>query len=224
MCFSAGASFTGAAIISAVGLATVSKAESPSQKIFASIPLIFGLQQFSEGIIWVILRSGGHESLQKAALLIFLISALMIWPVFLPFSVRSIEQEPQKRKLLLAFLIAGAIVAAYYAACLVIFKTTPIIESHHIKYSGDFPKSLEIPVFLLYLLVTITPLFISSIKRTNIMGIIIFFSVVVSAIFYKEYLTSVWCFFAALISVIIYWITIGEKEKEADGVLFNPSF
>jgi Family of unknown function (DUF6629) len=224
MCFSAGASFTGAVIISTVGVATVFRAETSSLKIFASIPLIFGIQQFSEGIIWVTLRSGGHESFQKAALIIYLISALMFWPVFLPFAMRSIEQEPQKRKLLMLFLIAGSIVAAYYAVCLLIFRTNPVIENHHIKYSGDFPKPLEIPVFLLYLLVTITPLFISSLKRTNIMGIIIFLSVVVSAIFYKEYLTSVWCFFAALISVVIFWIISGEKEKEADDVLFNPSY
>jgi hypothetical protein len=138
--------------------------------------------------------------------------------------VRSIEQVPRKRKILVLFIITGAVVAAYYAVCMVVFRTTPLIEDHHIKYSGNYPKSLANPVFLFYVISTITPLFISSIKRTNIMGILVLISVVISAIFYKEYLTSVWCFFAALISVVVYWITVGEKEPGTDGALLNPSF
>ena len=117
-----------------------------------------------------------------------------------------IEPGLKKKKILRIFLLAGSLVAAYYAVCLICFKTAPVIESHHIRYTGDFPKPMVIPVFLLYLVVTITPLFISGVKNTSLMGVIIFLSVVVSAIFYKEYLTSVWCFFASLISVVIYFI------------------
>jgi hypothetical protein len=43
----------------------------------------------------------------------------------------------------------------------------------------------------------LTPLFISSIKRTHFIGILMFLSCLVTALFYKQYLTSVWCFFAA---------------------------
>jgi len=40
MCFSAGASFTAGAVISAIGVATVIKVRKPSQKLFAVIPFI----------------------------------------------------------------------------------------------------------------------------------------------------------------------------------------
>jgi hypothetical protein len=42
--------------------------------------------------------------------------------------------------------------------------------------------------------------------------VLILFSVIVSGLFFKVYLTSVWCFFAALISVVIYWILNGENK------------
>ena len=62
------------------------------------------------------------------------------------------------------------------------------------------------PAFGVYLIVTITPFFISGIKRTRLMGILMFLSCLVTAIFFTQYLTSVWCFFAALLSGVVYWI------------------
>jgi len=44
MCFSPEASFAGGVIISAIGIATVKKVHKPSQIIFATIPLFFGIQ------------------------------------------------------------------------------------------------------------------------------------------------------------------------------------
>ena len=50
MCFSTEASFIGGAIIVAIGVATIRKVHKPSQVVFASIPLFFGLQQIAEGL------------------------------------------------------------------------------------------------------------------------------------------------------------------------------
>jgi hypothetical protein len=75
MCFSAEASFAGGAVITAVGVATVVKSRQPEQKLFSTIPLLFGLQQFAEGALWITLKSGGYDRLQDAATYIFLITA-----------------------------------------------------------------------------------------------------------------------------------------------------
>ena len=45
------------------------------------------------------------------------------------------------------------------------------------------------------------------------MGILMFFSCVVTAIFFTQFLTSVWCFFAALISGVIFWILRDSKRQ-----------
>jgi hypothetical protein len=39
-----------------------------------------------------------------------------------------------------------------------------------------------------------------------------FLSCLVTAIFFTQYLTSVWCFFAALISGVIFWILHSSKS------------
>jgi len=47
MCFSAGASFIGGVVISAVGVATARKVRKPTQRLFMGIPFLFGFQQFA---------------------------------------------------------------------------------------------------------------------------------------------------------------------------------
>jgi hypothetical protein len=106
MCFSAEASFAGGAIISAIGIFTVRKIHKPSQILFASIPLFFGLQQFAEGLLWFTLRSPGDLELQKISTYIFLLMALVFWPVIIPTSMLFMEMLEKKRKTLKIFLSA----------------------------------------------------------------------------------------------------------------------
>ena len=211
MCFSAGASFAGGVIISAVGVATVRKVRKPTQRLFAGIPLLFGFQQFAEGVLWVTLRSGGHDWLQNAATYIFLITALVIWPVMIPLSIWFIEEVKKRKKILAGLIVTGGILSLFYAFCLISYDVTPQINGFHIQYVDEFPRTLVDIAFLFYLASTVAPLFVSSVRRMWLVGILMTVSFLVTRIFFAQYLTSVWCFFAALISVVIYWI-ISESQ------------
>jgi hypothetical protein len=45
------------------------------------------------------------------------------------------------------------------------------------------------------------------------LGILMFFSCLITAIFFRQFLTSVWCFFAALISGVIFWILHDSRKR-----------
>jgi hypothetical protein len=212
MCFSAEASFAGGVVISTLGILTVRKVHKPSQIIFASIPLFFGFQQINEGLLWLTIPLPEYELLQRIAMYIFQITALIIWPVMIPFSVLHMEQSVKRKKLLYALLAAGALLSLYYLYCLLFYTAVPSIDGFHIRYNNDFPLILQLPSFILYLVVTIVPLFVSSIRKTHLLGILMSLSCLVTGIFFTQYLTSVWCFFAALISGVIYWI-LNESHK-----------
>jgi len=62
-------------------------------------------------------------------------------------------------------------------------NVTPQIRGYHVQYNTDFPVTLTMIAFLFYLAVTITPLFVSSIKRTHLLAILMTFSCLVTAIF-----------------------------------------
>lgn len=212
MCFSAEASFAGGVIISAIGIATVREIHKPSQLVFASIPLFFGLQQIIEGTLWLTIPSPDFIGLQKISTYIFLIMADFLWPTMIPLAVLLMEENKKRKKILRLLFVLGLSLSLYYAWCLVFFNVTPQIVGYHILYNVDFPKSLEMPAFIIYLIVAITPLFVSSIQRTHLLGILMFLSCLVTAIFFTQYLTSVWCFFAALISGVIFWILRDAKK------------
>jgi hypothetical protein len=206
MCFSPGASFAGGVIISAIGIVTVRKVHKPSQILFASIPLFFGVQQIAEGFLWLTLPLSEYESIQKLFSYTFLIMAQVIWPSMIPLSVLLMEESPRKKKILTALLAVGGILSLYYGYCLISYNVAPQIAGFHIQYNSDFPDNLALVAFIFYLVATICPLFVSSIKRTHLMGILMSLSCLVTAIFFTQFLTSVWCFFAALLSGVVYWI------------------
>lgn len=213
MCFSPEASFAGGAIISAIGVVTLTKVHKPSQIIFASIPLFFGVQQIAEGFLWLAILNPEYLFLKNFCTQFFLIMAEFLWPTMIPLAILFMEENKKKRKILWAFLSLGMLLSFYYLYCIVFLDVFPIIDGFHIKYVNNFPKPLGHYAFAGYLIVTITPLFISSVKRTKILGILMFLSCLVTGIFFTQYLLSVWCFFAALISGVIFWILRDSKRK-----------
>jgi hypothetical protein len=213
MCFSPEASFAGGIILSTIGVATVMKVHKPSQLIFASIPLFFGIQQFAEGFLWLTLPFPEYVHIQKIFTYMFLIMAEVLWPMIIPFSVLYMEKNNNKKRILRIFLGLGILLSTSYACCLWLFNVNPQIMDYHIKYFSDFPKPLALVAFIIYLIVTITPLFVSSVKKTHLLGVLMFLSCLVTAIFFTQYLTSVWCFFAAIISGVIFWILRDSKRE-----------
>jgi hypothetical protein len=206
MCFSPEASFAGGVIISSIGVATVKKVHAPSQILFASIPLFFGVQQIAEGFLWLSIPRPEYFLVQHICTYLFLLMARVIWPMMIPLSTLLMEKDNKKKIYLRILLGMGLSVSLYYVYCLFFLNVTPYISGHHIQYISDFPESLATAVFIIYFIASITPLFISSVNRTKLLGILMFASGVATIIFFTEYLTSVWCFFAAIISVVIFWI------------------
>jgi len=211
MCFSAAASFAGGVVISAVGVATVRKARKPTQRLFAGMPLLFGLQQLAEGVLWVTLRSSGHGWLQDAATYVFLVAALVIWPVMIPLSMWFMEEAKKRRKILAGLTVTGGALSLLYAFCLISYDVAPQISGFHMQYVDEFPKTLVTVASFFYPVSTVAPLFVSSVRRMWLLGILITVSYLVTGVFFAQYLTSVWCFFAALASVVVYWILSESK-------------
>jgi len=84
-------------------------------------------------------------------------------------------------------------------------------------YSIKFPLPLADAALYCYLTATLPPLFVSSVRRMPLLGSVMMLSYAGAIFFYKEHLISVWCFFAALASVIIWWIVVDRKVLDRRG-------
>ena len=212
MCFSPEASFTGGVLIFSIGIVTVKSVHKPNQLVFAIIPLFFGIQQITEGFLWLSLQNPDFPNIQKLTSTFFLILAEVLWPMVIPISVLLMEKNKSKKRILRIFLIMGILLSAYYAYCLLNFNVNPQIVDYHIQYNNDFPVAFRNVAFAVYLIATIAPLFVSSVKKMHFLGGLMFLSCFISTLFFMQYLTSVWCFFAAFISVAIFWILKNSKK------------
>jgi hypothetical protein len=217
MCFSAGASFSAGVVLTVIGVASIKKAQHPSQVLFASIPLIFGIQQFAEGVLWLTLPEGDYVNIQKSATYIYLLFAQIVWPIWTPIAILLLEKNATRKIIQKGFVVTGVLVGAYLAYCLVMFHVEAKIEGKHILYIQDYPTYFKNFGIVFYGLATIAPSFFSHIKRMWILGTTILISYIITTIFYEHYILSVWCFFSSIISLSIYAIMMeisNTKQKE----------
>lgn len=212
MCFSASASFGAGIVLSAIGIVSIRKAETRSQIAFASIPLIFAFQQITEGFLWLALSNSEFASLRQPTTYIFLFFAQVVWPFWVPFAISKLEKVQIRKQIEKALTLLGAIVSLYLAYCLISFHVEAKIIGMHISYEQDYPTSLGKYSGLLYIIATILPPFFSTIKGMWALGSSIFISYIITTIFYTDYIVSVWCFFASIISIVILAILVGIKK------------
>jgi hypothetical protein len=201
MCFSATASFTASATLLICSLFTLHRAQR-SQQMIAAIPLLFALQQGCEGFIWQGFMAGTYPSI---AVMCYLIFVYIVWPLWVPLSLRSIATPSEVQALRFPLLI-GCIIGIVSAAILLTYPITAIIEHHHIRYSAPLPSWLDVLGTFLYLIATLAPFFMVKQWYAACMGIVLSLSYIVTILFFHHYLLSVWCFFATTISAIIFFI------------------
>lgn len=221
MCFSAAASFIGGGIIATIGSAAILKNREPSKRLFATIPMVFGIQQISEGFVWLALQSPGHDLVLRTATYIFLTLALVVWPTMTPLSVLLMERSQKRRRALYILVAVGIIGSLSYGIGLLTLGVTAQIGSYHILYIIDCPQQLKSAALIVYIIATILPPFVSSVKRMYVFGILVVLAYLVAWISFRGDFISVWCFFAALASVVIFGIAIdngGQNDRSYQSV------
>lgn len=214
MCFSANASFIAATVLTISGTIAISQVKKPSHLLFALIPLFFGIQQFCEGFLWLSLSNPVFFEWHTPAKYTFLIFAQVIWPCWIPLSFLLIERSPVRRKIIRYFFFGGIVVSLLLAYRLVAYTAVADIDGCHIAYHIASPRIILIVTGILYAGAIVVAPFFSSWKRARLLATVNLISLIATEVFFKMYFVSVWCFFAAVQSVIIILILMEIKRKK----------
>ncbi len=201
MCFSATASFTAGTILTGIGIATLSRVETRSERPFALIPLLFGLQQLTEGIVWLTLH---HDAPLIKQVTTYLYSGFshVLWPIYMPFAVGILEAVPWRKRAMFAFGIAGVTVGLYLLYSLVTIPVVAEVIGGNIVYAS--PHFYKVPVMVLYLAATCVSCFFSSHRFVRLFGVLALVSFITAYLVHRSAMVSIWCFFAAILSLLIY--------------------
>jgi hypothetical protein len=212
MCFSAAGSFGVSVVLTGVGIASVARNSSGLHRMFAAIPLIFAAQQAAEGEVWLTIAGPPEALLHRVAVTAFLGLALVIWPIWVPCALRLMERNAARRRALTVICWFGCCVSVCAALLLTRWQPVAYVAGHSIRYdypgSSDTPRDILLP--LAYLTATIVPLFVSTAKLARTLGVTLIVSLVATIIVQRDALTSVWCFFAAILSGVVF-VAVGRE-------------
>ncbi len=212
MCFSATASFSAGVLLLGMGTLTLRSAMAAKQRRalpFAAIPLLFAVQQLIEGVIW--LTFSAHAPLLNSVLTqVYSFFSHVLWPVYVPLAVLLLEPAGWRRQTLIAFVAAGVAVAAYLLVVLVAFPVVSRPTGQHIDYVS--PHFFAALTMTLYLLSTAVSPLLSTHRMVLVFGALALLSFGAAYAFYATWFISVWCFFAALLSAVIY-LHFGVRER-----------
>lgn len=215
MCFSATASFATAAVTAAIGAVALGRVRDRHDIPLVVVPFGFAAQQAVEGTLWLLLDRGIGDGPAVAALsLAFLLFAEVLWPAFIPLAVLLDEPDPRRRLSLRALAASGAALALYLLAALL--QTTTGVAVHGANLRYDFTGGGAPWVYLPYVVVTCGPLLLSSHRIVRLAGGVTLLAFAVSFYAYYQALVSVWCFFAAVISTLVY-AHIRVRAADAEG-------
>ena len=198
MCFSAPASFIVGGTLVALATLTIAKSNKRSELPFACIPLLFGLQQSIEGVVWLTLT---RPALNPFFAHLYLFFSHVLWPVFIPLAVLSLERNAVRRRWLYALLAVGVGVGVYLSVVIATNPVTCLIVNHNLDYELANPADMLSAFF--YLVATIVSCSISSHKLVRIFGFVLMVLAAFAEQFSRITFVSLWCFTAAILSLII---------------------
>ena len=201
MCFSATASFSAGALLLGIGVLTLRLASRPREWPIAAIPLLFAVQQLSEGVIWLTFSREAPQ-LNSVMTHVYSFFSHVLWPAYVPLAVWLIEPPGRRRQVLAVFAAAGFAVAAYLLYILVAFPVVSKPTGQHVEY--DSPHFYAALTMTLYLLSTTTSPLFSTHRVVKAFGALALLAFGAAYYFYAQWFISVWCLFAALLSAVIY--------------------
>jgi len=210
MCFSAPGSFIlGTALIGS-GAYSIRNVKKREYLPLAITPILFGIQQLMEGGVWLALAAQSII-LTRIFALGFVFFAFFLWPAWAPFFSRSIEPVSWRKRMFNYFMWAGIVFGAFFYILHIFYCNTlnPQVINHSISYDSQVTilvRSYQWELYLIYFVIVAGPLLLSSLPRIRIFGLLTMIGVAVTVLFFFYAFSSVWCFFAAIISFYIIWI------------------
>jgi hypothetical protein len=212
MCFSATANFVGSGVLGGVGVVTLTQVKHRRELLFASLPVLFAVHQFTEGFVW--LGLDGYLSQQTAHDMgaAFVLYAQGLLPFLVPLSVMLFEQTRARRRAMMPFVVLGGLLTLYMLWGLTAYPLAVSVEHNSIVYVNWATNMTWVAV--LYVVAVCGSLFFSKVKAMVWFGAANLVILLVTMAVKRYAFTSVWCAYAAVASVIIlayFWKSAGVR-------------
>lgn len=202
------ASVAAGTTLSVAGVGAVKLARRRAELPLALLPLLFGAQQLIEGAVWWSLDHP-RAGLNAAATFAYLLFARVLWPVFVPLSILSLEPVRRRRNGMVVLVALGVGVSLDGAVAVLRGPSTSHVAGDSIAYA--MPSLLVIAA---YLVATCGAALLSSHVPLRLMGAAAFGLALLTLWLYAAVFVSVWCFFSAILTVMIV-VYLGSRHRSS---------
>jgi len=171
--------------------------------LFASLPVLFAVHQFTEGFVWLGLDHMASATVLRNAGAAYILYAQGLLPFLMPLSVMLLEPTAARRKRMMGFLALGTVLALYILWGLIAYPVDISVQSNSIVYLNAISTTTLVAV--LYVGATCGALFFSGFRALVVLAWLNLVGLLVVMEIRRYAFTSVWCAYAAAVSAIIYF-------------------
>ncbi len=213
MCFSSSMSYATATILVITSFYTLRQGRHRQAPLLmlALVPLFFGIQQGFEGLVWQTLNDGRADKAVPYAL-VFHFFSHFLWMWWFPLCSYLAEYRSVRKKLFAAHTIVGITIGGLVYTQLLLHPEWLVVgvKYYSITYDISVPPSdfidIPIPASAIYSFIILVPLLLSSHRHLRVFGVLVTASMILASLVYGYALVSVWCFFAAVLSLYLAYI------------------
>lgn len=215
MCFSASMDLTAGMFVTGLGVDALSHVTRREQKPLAVLPLLFGVHQLVEAVVWWHVDGRASASASAVAVFVYLLIALGIVPLLVPYALVRLRLTGPAVGWIC--LVAGAL-----AVCLDMWgmgkgPMTAHDAGHHLAYDLTVPYSqIGLP---LYVIATCLPLILGRSNLLRLFGWMNLAVVATLAALAQDGVISLWCVWAAITSFLI----CVYLRRQAHGIAEAPA-
>jgi hypothetical protein len=198
MCFSPTGDLVGGSVVLAIGVdACLHVRGRPEYLAIAALPVVLGLHQIDETFVWWWLQGHVSTGVGHVAMWIYLLFALVVLPTLVPAMFLLVEPK-YRRWRTVPFLALGVLVSAVLLEAMLAGHPSATLGTYHLAYSVGLRHGILI--IGLYIVATCGPLLVSGFRAVVWFGVANLVAVIVLALLCASGFTSLWCFYAALLS------------------------
>ncbi|HWD56344.1 MAG TPA: DUF6629 family protein [Acidimicrobiales bacterium] len=202
MCFSPEGDLVGGIVVTAIGVDAYKHLHGRSNHLlFATVPLVLGIHQLDESLVWWGLEGPVPHSIERVAMWIYLLIAMVVVPILVPLSIWKLQPTSRRRRIVAPFVTLGIGVATVLLITMLHGPVTVRLGAYHLAYSIGLQNGILIVG--LYVLATCGALLCSGYRDIVIFGVANLVAVIVLARLTADGFTSLWCFYAAIASGFI---------------------
>jgi len=212
VCFSPEASFIAAGALAPAGVVALRSVQRRDELILGTLPLLFAGHQAVEGLVWLGLDGHLSHRLLDVAIRVYLMFAQVVLPSLVPVGVLVFERDPRRRRWLIGPVVLGAIVGARLLWVITAHRIGAHVLGESIVYDTDVHFGFVVAAG--YVAATCGPALLSTGSLLQRFGVANLAGLTVAAFVKYSAVTSVWCFYAALVSGFIL-VALRARERGA---------